>query len=120
MHRLRIAVLLILILLGGAAGLAKIMKMPQELEFFRAFGLTELSLVLFGAAQVCGGVLLVFRRSRLAGAVISAIAFLASATMIFVTGALGFGAASLLPALMSGWIIWDTARLKSVASELSR
>ncbi|MDH3275383.1 MAG: hypothetical protein OEM64_01020 [Gammaproteobacteria bacterium] len=120
MHRLRFAVLLILILLGVAAGLAKIMKMPQELEFFRAVGLAELSLVLFGAAQVCGAVLLVFRRSRLGGAVISMIMFSASAIMVFITGALGFGAVSLLPALLSAWIIWNTARSKSVTSELSR
>ena len=113
MHRLRIAVLLILILLGVAAGIAKTMKMPQELEFFQAVGLSEMSLVLFGAAQICGAVLLVFRRSRLGGAVISTIMFSASAIMVFITGALGFGAVSLLPALMSVWIIRDTARSKS-------
>lgn len=106
-------ILFILILLGVTAGLAKIMKMPQELEFFRAVGLSELSLVLFGAAQVCGAVLLVFRRSRLGGAVISTIMFSASAIMVFITGALGFGAVSLLPALISAWVIWDTARSKS-------
>ena len=118
MHRLRIAVLLILILLGVAAGIVKIMKMPQELEFFRAVGLTELSLVLFGAAQVCGAVLLVFRRSRSGGAVISTIMFSASAIMVFITGALGFGAVSLLPALISAWVVWDTARSKSPSVDL--
>ena len=113
MHRLRIAVLLILILLGVAAGVVKIMKMPQELEFFQAVGLSEMSLVLFGAAQVCGAVLLVFRRGRLGGAAVSTIMFSASAIMVFITGALGFGAVSLLPALISAWVIWDTARSKS-------
>jgi hypothetical protein len=61
MHRLRIAVLLILIVLGVAADPARIMK----------------------------------------------------AIKVFVTGALGFGTVSLLPALISGWVIWDTARSKS-------
>lgn len=119
MNKLKFAILSILILLGAAAGLVKIIRMPQELEFFQAVGLSELSLVLFGVAQLSGGVLLIFRRSRLAGAVISAIMFLASAIMVCVTGALGFGAISLLPALMSGWIFWDTARSKSLSVEFA-
>ena len=118
MNKLKFAILSILIFLGAAAGLVKIIRMPQELEFFQAVGLSELSLVLFGVAQFCGGVLLIFRRSRLAGAAISAIMFLASAIMVFITGELGFGAISLLPALMSGWVIWDTARSKSPSVDL--
>ena len=115
MKKLKFAILSILILLGIAAGFVKIIRMPQELDFFQAVGLSELSLVLFGVAQFCGGVLLVFRRSRLAGAAISAIVFLASAIMVFITGAYGFGAVSLLPAMMSGWIFWDTARSRSLS-----
>ncbi len=117
MNKLKFAILSILILLGVAAGFVKIIRMPQELDFFQAVGLSEWSLVLFGVAQLCGGVLLIFRRSRLAGAVISAIMFLASAIMVFITGELGFGAVSMLPALMSGWIFWDTARSKSLSVE---
>jgi hypothetical protein len=67
MNKLRFAIRSILILLGAAAGLVKIIRMPQELEFFQAIGLSEL----------------------------------------------GFGAVSMLPALMSGWIFRDTARSKS-------
>lgn len=115
MNKLKFAILSILILLGIAAGVAKIVKTPQELEFFQAVGLSELSLVLFGVAQFCGGVLLVLRRSRLVGAVISTFMFSASAIMVFITGALGFGAVSLVPALIAGWVIWDTARSKSVS-----
>jgi hypothetical protein len=71
MNKLKFAIRSILILLGAAAGLVKIIRMPQELEFFQAVGLSEL----------------------------------------------GFGATSLLPALMFGWIFWDTARSKPPSVE---
>lgn len=116
MNKLKLTVLLILILLGTSAGIVKIIKMPQELEFFQAAGLGELSLVLFGIAQLIGGVLLIFRRSRLVGAILSAVAFLTSAIMILVTGAFGFGVIALLPAIMSGWIIWDNAKPESATA----
>lgn len=113
MNKVKSAALLILVLLGASAGAVKIIKMPQELEFFESVGMNELSLVFFGIAQLSGSVLLIFRRSRLLGLLVSALAFLASAIMIFSTGALGFGALSLLPALMSGWLVWDNMRSKS-------
>jgi hypothetical protein len=115
MNKLKLAALLILILLGTSAGIVKIIKMPQELEFFQAIGLSEMSLVLFGAAQLIGGVLLVFQRSRLIGALMSAVTFSASAVMVFSTGAFGFGAVSLLPVLMSGWIIRSNIQRNSAA-----
>jgi hypothetical protein len=108
-------VLVILIFLGASAGIVKIMKMPQELDFFQAVGLNEFFLVVFGFVQLLGGVLLIFRRSRLLGALISTATFLASAAMLLATGAFGFGAISLLPAIMSGWIMWDNLQDDSAA-----
>lgn len=110
MNRLKTGVLIVLVLLGTSAGVAKILKVPEELAFFQAVGLGELIVLLFGTVQLVGAILLIFRRTRLAGALVSAVTYLGSAIMIFVSGAIGFGTISLLPILMSGWIGWDSAK----------
>ena len=113
MNKLKAAVLIVLVLLGTSAGVAKILKVPEELAFFQTVGLGESIVLLFGIVQLIGAILLVFRRTRLAGALVSAGTYLASAIMIFASGAIGFGTISLLPILMSGWITWDSAKGES-------
>jgi len=110
MNKLKAAVLIVLILLGISAGVAKILKMPEELAFFQAVGLGESIVLLFGIVQLVGGILLIFRRTRFAGALVSTSTYLASAIMIFVSGAISFGAISMLPVFMSGWIAWDSSK----------
>jgi len=116
MNKLKVTILVLLVLLGASAGVAKVMRMPQELTFFHALGLGESALVLFGVAQIVGSALLIFGRTRLPGAIVLAASFMASAMMIFVTGAVGFGLFSLLPVAMSGWLIWDSRPRETATS----
>lgn len=79
-------VLVILTLLAIASGLAKIALTPQDVAFFGRYGFSEPMLIGFGAAQLVGGVLMPFGKSRFVGATIVAITFLVSLVLLVMDG----------------------------------
>ena len=97
-------VLLILISLG--AGAAKVMQAPDEVKYFMDSGLGLNALLVLGGAQLLGGILLVFQNTRRRGAGIMMATFLVSTIIIFMNAQMTFGALSLLPVLMAGFVIW--------------
>ena len=103
--------------LSLAAAIPKLARLPSEVEFFSSVGLGKGALVMFGALQLAGGVLLVFRRTRLWGSAIAALAFVGSAAMLFSTGQILFGAVSLLPACMACALIYQLARTERAEAE---
>lgn len=105
MKILRIAILAIVSLLSVAAGLAKVMRVPQEASFFEGLGLSLGLMIALGGLQLVGGVLVIFPKSRKLGAILAAIAFLMSAIMVFMNGQIGFGLFSLLPAALAGSVL---------------
>ena len=105
MRALRVANLVLLIALGLTSGLAKILLLPQEVEFFGGAGLGETAIVLFGATQVIAGILLVFEKTRTLGAIVLAATFCTSTVLIFVNGKIAFGLFSILPILMLGVVL---------------
>lgn len=58
------------------------MLMPQDAEFFGKYGFTNTILIVFGATQLIGGILLIIKKTRFIGAVIVAITFLISAIIL--------------------------------------
>lgn len=106
MKVLRIIVLVIVTLLSLAAGLAKVMQVPQEAAFFEGLGVNLGVMIGLGAAQIIGGLFVVFPKTRNIGAIITAIAFLISAIMIFMNGQIGFALFSLLPAALAGSVLF--------------
>ena len=106
MKYLHIIVLIILVLLSLAAGGAKIMEMPQEVQFFETAGLNTSLLLPLGVVQVVGALLAIYPPARKAGAAIMALGFLCSAMAIFMTGNTSFGTFSLLPVLLSLFLVW--------------
>jgi hypothetical protein len=100
MNKLRLFNLVLLVLLGVAAGLAKVMVVPDELAFFQQFGLTEMVLVGFGGLQLIASLLLAIRHTRLAGLAVLGLTLVGSSLMIFYSGQIAFGVFSLLPVLM--------------------
>lgn len=100
--------LVLLILLGGAAGLAKVTQAPPEIAFFHGIGLGAMVVVAFGILQLVSAILLVFDSRRHIGAILLCVTFSLSVVMILVTGQIGFAAASIIPVLMAGWVIYDT------------
>ncbi|MDH4003137.1 MAG: hypothetical protein OEU52_18050 [Xanthomonadales bacterium] len=103
-------IIAIVTLLSIAAGLAKVMQTPQEMEFLQGAGLSPSLIIVFGVVQILGGLLLVPRKTRVVGAVIAASAFAASAALIFMGGNLSFGLISILPVALAGIIIYQSAR----------
>lgn len=123
MKILKRVVLVVLILLGITAGAAKIMQMPQEMEFFQDAGFSETQIILFSVAQLAAGILLVFQKMRMSGAIIMAVTLGISTVLIFVSGKIAFGFFSVLPILMAGIIIKDSAKFthnKSLQSDASK
>jgi hypothetical protein len=106
-----ILIIAVIALLSIAAGLAKIMQVPQEMEFLQSVGLSKILIVVFGLVQVAGGVFLAPKKTRMFGAVLVASAFVVSTVLIFVGGNLAFGLFSILPIALAGVVIYQTARI---------
>lgn len=109
MKILKLVILVLLVLMSLAAGVAKIMQMPQEMKFFEDIGLSLGLLVPFGVVQVIGGVLAAIPKTRKLGLIIMPLVFLGSAVMVFMSGNMGFAAVSLIPAGLAGALAWASA-----------
>ena len=108
MHLLKKINLALLILLGGAAGLAKVTQTPPEIAFFAGLGLGAIVVVVFGVLQLVGALSLIFAKTRLIGAILLDVTFSLSVVMILMTGQIGFALVSVVPVLMASWVIYDT------------
>ena len=111
-----------LALLCVAAGIPKIMQMPQELGFLSSIGLTAIGVSVLGVVQLAGGILLLWSRSRLAGALLAALALIVSSAAIFASGNSTFGLVSLLPLVVAIIVIYielKGARRNSASSRIS-
>lgn len=111
MRFVSILMITIVALLSVAAGLAKVMEAPQEVEFLQSAGLSTTLIIIFGLIQIAAAVLLVPRKTRMAGSILAAFAFAVSSVLIFVGGDLNFGLFSLLPVLLACVIIFQTSKV---------
>ena len=117
MRRLKTFILILLVLLNVAAGIPKILQMPQELGFLQAIGLNGTMVSILGLIQVTAGILLVFPKVRLLGSILAAVALAISTAAIFATGNTLFGFVSVLPILLLGVIVIDTMKPKAQSVE---
>lgn len=113
MQQVRTVIVVLLVMLGAAAGIAKMMQVPQELQFFAELGLGNVAAVAFGIVQLAGAVLLAVPRARFAGAIICDLMFTLSAVMILVSGSIGFGLVALIPAILAGFIAVEEWRTRA-------
>ena len=102
--------LVLLGLLSLSAGAAKVMQVPAEVGFFQDAGLSIKLLILLGAVQLAGGILLLFQNVRKTGATIMAVTFLISSIVIFINGTIAFGVFSFLPIVMAFFVIRETSK----------
>ena len=98
-------ILAILTLLAIASGITKVMLLPQDVEFFGRYGFSNPILVAFGAAQVIGGVLLPFGRTRFVGATIVAITFVVSLVVLLMDGNVPVSIVTLAATLLLGVVM---------------
>ena len=97
MKFLKIGLLVIIILMSLAAGAAKVLQAPQEVEFFAAAGLNNSIMIALGIVQIVGAIIAAIPKFRGPGAFLIAAGFGASAAIILLTGNIVFAAISLLP-----------------------
>lgn len=113
MNRLKIFIWILLALLGVAAGVAKMLQIPQEMAFFQGvMGFSSEAIMAFGLLQFVSGVMLVFKKTRLVGAVVLGITLFLSAIATFIAGKIGFAIVSLVPVVMADLIAWWEIKAK--------
>ncbi len=105
--------LVLLILLSIASGVAKVMLVPQDLALFTAAGFSETGLIAYGVSQIVGGLLLIAPKTRLIGAIFLAFNFLVSTVVIYQSGNMGFAMFSLTPVVMAIVIAFDRIASKT-------
>lgn len=76
----------ILTVLAVLSGIAKIALMQNDVDFFGRYGFSDLMLIAFGAAQLIGGIMLPWKRTRFAGATVVACTFLVSLAILLIDG----------------------------------
>tara|TARA_R110000737_G_scaffold109203_4_gene142140 strand:- start:63 stop:434 length:372 start_codon:yes stop_codon:yes gene_type:complete len=103
--------IVIVTLLSVAAGIAKVMQSPQEVQFLQRFAFNDFAITCYGVMQILAAVVLIIGaliyddRAKLTGAIAISIGFLLSSVLIFVSGNWAFGLMSLLPIILTGMII---------------
>lgn len=79
-------VLVVLVLLAASSGIAKIMLMKQEVDFFSPYGFSAPILIAFGSIQLIGALLLTISKTRIIACLILSITFLISAVALLMSG----------------------------------
>jgi len=110
MNALNITIVLLLALLSIAAGTAKMMEIPQEMEFLLGFGFNADQILAFGAVQIIGGVLMVLFKARFVGSIIAALAFLLTSVLLFMSAKTLFAAVSLVPVALTCRVIYQAKK----------
>ena len=97
--------LVILVFLATSSGITKVILMPQDVEFYGNYGFTNPILILFGASQLIGGVMLIIKKTRFAGAVLVAITFAISTVVLIMAQKTGFTIVTVITLLMLGVVM---------------
>lgn len=105
MKILTMLLLVIIALLSIAAGVAKVMGLPQEVQFLEGFGLNSMLIVLYGLAQIVGGILFAIPKTLRLGAIIIIVGFALSAALIALAGNYVFSLVSLLPIAITVFVL---------------
>lgn len=98
-------VLMLLTVLAVSSGIAKLMLIQQDVDFFGRYGFSNAGLMAFGTAQLIGGVLMPFKQSRFVGAAVVAITFLVSLVLLLIDGNISVSLATLLMTLLLGVVM---------------
>ena len=107
-------ILVLLILLSFSAGIAKVLQVPDDVKFFQNAGLNLNLLMLLGVFQLASGILLIFQKTRIWGAIVLAVTLLISTIVIFINGQMLFGIISLLPIILVVIVVRKELEVKKV------
>ena len=110
-------IVVILILLALASGVAKILLMEQDVNFFGKYGISGGMLIAFGFVQVLGGLLMTLAKTRFTGAAIVAITFLASLVMLLLDGNIPVSIVTGIALLLLGAVMTQSWRRSPQAAQ---
>ncbi len=116
MNKVVLGLTIAIALLSLAAGAAKVMQAPQEVEFLTSQGLSLNLIIIFGIIQILGGILLLVPKTKLIGSIICLIAFAISAVLVFNSGNLTFALVSTIPVAILVFIIYQIIPTKKATS----
>ncbi len=86
--------------------------MEQEVAFFGKYGFGNVLLVVFGAAQIAGGAMLIFSKTRFVGAVFVALTFAVSAVLLILDGNVGLAFVTLVALGLLGMTMKHASTLR--------
>ncbi len=95
----------ILTFLAISSGITKVMLMQQDVDFFGKYGFSNPMLIFYGAAQLIGGSLLPFKKTRFIGAAIVAMTFLISLVILLLDGNILVSVVTLLATVLLGFVM---------------
>ena len=108
-------ILVILTFLAISAGITKVLLMQRDVDFFSQYGFSNTVLIVYGAVQLIGGLLLPFSKTRFVGAAIVAMTFLVSLVVLLMDGNIPVSIVTLVMTLLLGAVMkvnWKTAPSK--------
>lgn len=97
--------------LAVTSGITKVMLMKQDVEFFGKYGFSDPILMLYGAIQLIGGILLPFKKTKLIGAAVTAITFAVSLIVLLLEGNIPVSIVTTLAIVLLGFVMMRTRRL---------
>jgi uncharacterized membrane protein YhdT len=103
MRMLYLVLVAALALISLAAGAAKLVAAPGEVDLLAAAGLGTVWLWPLGILQVVGAVLAAIARTRSAGLIGIAMGFAVSCLVIFLAGNVAFGLVAVVPVALAAW-----------------
>jgi hypothetical protein len=109
----------LLVFLAVSSGLTKVTLMPQDVEFFGAYGFTDPILIAYGATQITGGVLMIMPKWRIYGAILVAITFLISLVVLLMAGNVMMAGITFLATGLLGLVIIRSRKRQHTVQALS-
>jgi len=100
-----IAIVAILTFLAVSSGVTKVILMQQDVDFFGKYGFSNTILMLYGAVQLIGGILLPFRRTRFIGAAVVALTFIVSLVVLVLDGNIPVSIITIVATLLAGFVM---------------
>jgi len=91
------------------------MLLPREVEFFGQYGFSNIILMIYGAVQLIGGLLLPFSKTRFVGAAIVASTFIVSLVVLLMDGNMALSMVTFAMTLLLGVVMkqsWKAAKSK--------
>lgn len=109
-------ILALLTLLAVSSGATKVILMQQEVDFFGKYGFSNPILVVYGALQLIGGVLMPFKKTRFIAAAVIAITFLISLVLLMLDGNVPLSIVTAVATMLLGFIMVRSWRLEAPES----